>query len=112
MRQIAKLEKRISGLENRKPFSLRIFIRITINPGHNDFDRAEAGGEYFVREEGESEREFCDRITQSTEANTIWMFPQCHEAEFIAQRKENAAQLKALPSSETKAVFITDRSRP
>ena len=96
VRRIADLENRVSGLENRRPFNLRYFIRITINPGHDFFDRAEAGGQYFIREEGESEQEFSDRIKQSTEANPIWMFPQSHEPEFKAQRTRNAAQLKAL----------------
>ena len=96
MRRIADLENRVSGLENRNPFRLRLFIRITIAPGHDIFDRAEAGGAYFVREEGESYRQFCDRIKQSTEADPIWMFPQSHEPEFKAQRTRNAAQLKAL----------------
>ena len=96
MRRIADLENRVSGLENRRPFNLRYFIRITINPGHDFFDRAEAGGQYFIREEGESEQEFSDRIKQSTEANPIWMFPQSHETEFIAQRERNATHLIAL----------------
>lgn len=96
MRRIADLEKKVAGLEGRKPFQLRYFIRITLNPGHDIFDRAEAGGEYFVREEQESYRQFCDRITGTTDTNPIWMFPQSHEPEFIAQRKHNAAQLIAL----------------
>ena len=96
MRRIADLEKKVARLEGRKPFQLRYFIRITLNPGHDIFDRAEAGGEFFVRGEGESEREFCDRITGTTDTNPIRLFPQSHETKFIAQRKHNAAQLIAL----------------
>ena len=95
MRRLAEIEKRITQLEGQNPFRLRLFIRITIAPGHDIFDRAEAGSEYFVREEGESYRQFCDRIKQSTEANPIWMFPQSHEPAFIAQRARNTAQLQA-----------------
>ena len=104
MRRIAALENRVSGLENRRTFKLRLFIRITIDPRHDIFDRAEVGGEYFVREEGESYRQFCDRIKQSTEADPIWMFPQSHEPEFKAQRTRNAAQLKAL--TETASIMV------
>ena len=96
MRRIADLENRVSSLENRRPFRLRLFIRITIDPGHNFFDRAEAGGAYFVREEGESYRQFCDRIKSLTDADPIIMYPQSHETKFIAQRERNATQLIAL----------------
>jgi len=95
MRRIADLEKKVAGLENRRSFRLRLFIRITINPGHDIFDRAEAGGEHFIREEGESDHEFRDRIMSVTDANPITMYPQSHESEFIAQRERNAKQLIA-----------------
>ena len=71
MRRLAEIEKRITRLEGRNPFRLRLFIRITIAPGHDIFDRAEAGGAYFVREEGESYRQFCDRITGTIDSDPI-----------------------------------------
>lgn len=105
MHRLAEIEKRITQLEGRNPFRLRLFIRITIAPGHDIFDRAEAGGAYFVREEGESYRQFCDRIKSLTDADAIIMYPQSHETEFIAQRERNATQLIArhriVPSSES-----------
>ena len=103
MRRIAELEKKVASLENRRPFILRYFVYITIKPGHDVFDRAEAGGKYFIRENGESKNDFIDRIKQSTDTNPIWVFPQSYEPMFRAQRERNAAQLKSFPSSVSKS---------
>jgi len=93
MQRMHKFEQRLDAFENRSPFTLRYFVYITIKPGHDVFDRAEAAGEYFIREDGESENDFIDRIKQSTDTNPIWVFPQSYEPRFKAQRMGNAAQL-------------------
>lgn len=97
MRRVAELESRVHRLENQRPFRLHIFIRITINPGHDIFDRAEAGGEYFVRKVGESEQEFSARIRPATDNNPIIMYPQSFDDEFRAIRKSDFEQVQALP---------------
>ena len=93
MRRTIELEKRVAGLENRRPFQLRYFVTIGSKLEHDIFDRAKVGDEYFIRLDEESENQFRERIKQATDANPIWMFPHSIESDFRAQHERNTAQI-------------------
>ena len=110
MPRIDGLEKRVAGLENRRPFQLRFFVTIGSKLEHDIFDRAKVGDEYFIRLDEESENQFRERIKQATDANPIWMFPHSIESDFMVPRERNAAQLKTL--GETASKFVPGRGKP
>jgi hypothetical protein len=94
MRKFAELEKRVYGLEHRKPFRLSIFVRITLEPGHDYFDRAEAGVHSFARQDGETEQAFRDRVNNATDASVILMYPHKYDEKRQAHRNRCATQLE------------------
>ena len=94
MRRIAELEKRVYGLEHRKPFRLNIFVRITLEPGHDYFDRAEAGGHSFTRQDGETEQAFRIRVKSGSDASLILMYPHKYDEKRQAHRNRCTTQLE------------------
>ena len=97
MRKFVELEKRVYGLEHRKPFRLHLFVRITLEPGHDIFDRAKSGGQSFTRQDGETEQAFRIRVKNATDASLILMYPHKYDEKRREVRNRAAALLKTGP---------------
>ena len=103
MRRITELEKRVAGMENRRPFQLRYFLKIESKQPHEIFDRARVDDEYFIRLDEETENQFCDRIVTATDANYILMFPHSIESDYMPPGKKNITQSKTQPTGVSKS---------
>jgi hypothetical protein len=75
---------------------LRLFLNIENGTTEQIFDKARAGDEYFTKSDDETGSQFRKRVTSTTEANPIIMYPQSYDAEFRANIEHNKTQMKAL----------------